>query len=256
MFLSLRRTLFLETNRLSGREPVEFERLDELGHWLGAQVDVFSTNQNTIHCLEAYLSKKIGGSSLRHSAGENLVSQNWDFVIVYGDLFSCNQVPDDPHSAVLCLPASGDRSWIPQSLVVALNPENQTTHSLAFSLDWSAKTGISIDLFHVGSEAVRCSCEHLILENYGDQLHWEYPRIVEQLVAGAVPLLSVQQRKQVKNFLHRRGDLFIQIESLMANRPGAWLVLDWKGSFAPGRSLFIRKIVAHAKFPVLLVRGY
>jgi hypothetical protein len=172
---------------------------------------------------------------------------------------------------VLVLPSRWRMQGGLRSLFVPMSGEARESIALDWAIRTASALGVPVDILHVASgkeapvspdDTVRPFRDPAGTDGFAcqprDAFHHEYPRLVEQFVGQASPLTSVRQKKVIRNFYHHCGDplgfLLRYLRDGKYGAAGGMVVVEWKGRFDPGRARVLKRLLAAAGSPMLLLR--
>lgn len=165
---------------------------------------------------------------------------------VAGEIIGHSPVP------VLLLPPAYAESLPWHSLLVALSGELAKDTALTMALRLAHALGLSVGVAHVcaAGEAVQAQPDRM----YADVgLHALAERLNE-MVAGACPLCSADERRHIESFHLARGDVARELLRLIDEKQAGALVVGWHGRLVEGHAPVLRALLQQVRCPLLLTR--
>lgn len=250
------------------------KKLVRIVQWLGCELNLYLIGQDS-GSLEDQVVGELAGTASPHGillhratvesfqAFQSWLEQTKIDLILLSIRKGGSEVLEQFHREILRLspipallvPENIQGDGVPESLLVPFSPEGTQSPAMEFALRLANEKALPLDLIHVSQQDHSCSCEDLVLEKYGDQFHYEYPKLLEQLIVQAVPFSTQAERTKLRSFKHFQGQVEQQILSALVENPNSWLFFDWKGSFEPGRAKIIKHELQRIRCPILLVHA-
>ncbi len=123
--------------------------------------------------------------------------------------------------------------------------------ALDFGIQEAVKLRVPLDILHVTPEG---GGDHSLIGETSDVFYHEYPHQLEGMIAEASPMSSVADREVIRRFIHVRGEETSEILHALAGCEDSLIVMQWDGSFAPGRSEKIKLVLRSSPCPLLLIK--
>ena len=123
--------------------------------------------------------------------------------------------------------------------------------ALDFAIQQAVKLRVPLDILHVTPEG---GGDHSLIGETSDVFYHEYPHQLEGMIAEASPLSSVADCQVIRRFIHVRGEETSEILHALSDCADSLIVMQWDGSFAPGRSEKIKSVLRSSPCPLLLIK--
>ena len=140
------------------------------------------------------------------------------------------------------------------SLVVPMSGERKGCESLDIAIQLGNDLDLPVDLVHVSEDKPILEGGDLF-DQLSDQISLEYPRLVEEFVAEAIPYCGVHERQCIRNFFHDSGKAIDLINGRMQTGQRSLLLFEWKGFFGVGRARLLKELLTSADYPLLLIKS-
>jgi hypothetical protein len=155
---------------------------------------------------------------------------------------------------ILVMPSNMDLQRFESILVPLKRLETRLNSALSFGLRLANNLRIPLDILHVRPMVAESPEDLSSLGDLGDAFHHEYPRLLDELVAGACPYSSIRERSALRSFFQVRGDTARQIFVMLRKKRRGLLIVEWKGNFAHGHAETVKAILNTSRYPVLLIK--
>lgn len=183
--------------------------------------------------------------------GASSVSETSDPLKIVGHV--AREVIEKSAAPVLLLPPSYKESLPWRSLLVPLSGEPGTDESLTTALRLALALDLTVSIAHVagGGEQTAKGMPGL----YSDQLHHEYPHMLNEFVARACSMCGAKERERIADFCLCHGDIARELLDLIARKHISALVVGWHGQFVTGHAQVLKTLLQQVTCPVLLVKA-
>lgn len=159
------------------------------------------------------------------------------------------EVIERSRAPVLVLPPAYEEALPWRSALVPLSGEARTDESLTLGLHLAHALDLPVAIAHVvDAQAGEAG------GRYADELHHEFAQSLNELVARACPLCSVEERSRIEAFHLARGDIAGELEGLIDRTRASVLVVGWHGDFMVGHAQVLKTLMRRIRCPVLLVK--
>lgn len=152
-------------------------------------------------------------------------------------------------SPVLALPPAYEEALPWRSALVPLSGEAHTDEALTLALHLAHALDLSVTIAHVADTP-----DGEAGGRYADALHHEFAQSLNELVARACPLCSVEERSRIQAFHVTRGDIAQELERLIERSGTSLVVVGWHGDFMVGHAQVLKRLMQRIRCPVLLVK--
>ncbi|WP_303908068.1 universal stress protein [Thiohalomonas denitrificans] len=153
---------------------------------------------------------------------------------------------------VLVLPPNYEPAFPWRSTLVPLSGEATTDESLTTALQLAHRLDLNVAIAHVAGPAG--PGESAMPGRYIDQVHHEFAQMLNQLVASACPMCSIEERARIEAFHLTQGDVGDELIRLVEEKGVGLLVLGWHGRFIIGHARVLKRLMWQVRCPILLVK--
>jgi len=170
------------------------------------------------------------------------------------------KVIEGTHQPVLLIKPSPrlkvkDNIWRPEKALIPLNGTPNSAQSLAPAVNILAKTSASIDLLHIFEEKNKPLKEEggFSAPYYEDYPQHEWPSWSKEFLKRFCPL--TENHNYIKmNVSTSTGDPADEILTFARKNENDFIAIAWHGSMSKFRALTLKKILAEANCPIMLIR--
>ncbi|MGZ3689664.1 MAG: hypothetical protein ACXWP5_08850 [Bdellovibrionota bacterium] len=156
---------------------------------------------------------------------------------------------------VLLIPSRLLEAKLPiEWILVPVSAEQTTNEALRIGIQLGSTKSLPVDILHVSSLAESGEENLTPLELLDDQFHHEYPQMVEQVIAEASPYSTIRERRCIRDYCHRTGDVPSSVLEMMSRAQNGLLILEWNGVLLQGRAERLKEILRRSEVPVLLTQ--
>ncbi|OFZ53376.1 MAG: hypothetical protein A2428_10460 [Bdellovibrionales bacterium RIFOXYC1_FULL_54_43] len=140
------------------------------------------------------------------------------------------------------------------SVLVPMSGEIRTSHALTLGIKLASEFAVPLDLIYVvDPETVSEECPCPLLSFLDDAYH-EYPRMLEELIAEASPLTSIEEKASIRDFHFCTGEAAREIVNQMKKRHTSLVAIEWHGRLTRGHARVLKHILRQAHCLILLVK--
>ncbi|MGZ6371696.1 MAG: hypothetical protein ACXWPM_13140, partial [Bdellovibrionota bacterium] len=156
---------------------------------------------------------------------------------------------------VLLIPSRLLEAKLPiEWILVPVSAEQTTNEALRIGIQLGSTKSLPVDILHVSSLAESGEENLTPLELLDDQFHHEYPQMVEQVIAEASPYSTIRERRCIRDYCDRTGDVPSSVLEMMSRAQNGLLILEWNGVLLQGRAERLKEILRRSEVPVLLTQ--
>jgi nucleotide-binding universal stress UspA family protein len=183
--------------------------------------------------------------------GESAAAGAPDVLKVVGHV--TREVIEDTHVPVLLLPPTYEESLPWRSALVPISGDPATDESLTLALRLAHALDLGVTVAHVADSA-RAGGRGEARTGPSDEVHHEYPQMLNEFVARACALCSAEERRRITGFHLCQGDVAQELLHLTETERVDLLVVGWHGRFLTGYAEVLKTLIWQARRAVLLVK--